>query len=144
MKTKYRNLQPWLDYFRMLQEYERNGYLEIGRHDKATDSTVTNEAYVTRSALMTLTGVTPEPDDYPGENKTWWRMLKEIPKVMRRIRTYAGWRSQEGESFLGRPFALNVVKDDEPHDLFCTIVLTTKRRWWKLWMKTDCFDVIPY
>lgn len=139
MKAKYRNLQPWLDYFAMLQEYERNGYLEIGRHDKGTGSTVTNEAYITRAALMTLAGVVTDEGDAAAH-----RLMKETPKVVRRIRTYAGWRSQDGELFLDRPFALNVVQEDEPHDLLFTVVLTVKRRWWKLWKKSDCFDVVSY
>lgn len=144
MKAKVKNLQPWLDYFGMLQAYERNGYLEIGRHDRATNSTVSNEAYVTRAALMTLAGIKADDGIVTDSNEMEWRLLKETPKVMRRIRTYAGWRSQEGEAFLDRPFALHVVKEDEPHDLLYTIVLTVRRRWWKLWMKTECFDVIPY
>lgn len=129
-KKKWKNLQPWIDYFQMLQEYEKKGFLEM-KPEKG-------EAYVTRAALLTLTGV------YVNRTDAEWRMIREVSKTVRRVRAYAAWKSRSGEKFLGRPFALNIVKEDEPHDLLHTVVLTRERRWWKLWMKTDVFDVITY
>lgn len=128
MKTKTVNLQPWLDYFALLQEYERNGYLDV-MPDKC-------EAYVTRPALMTLAGASPED----GVAK----LAVSAARVVRRIRAYAGWRSQKGEAFMDAPFAMHVVMEDEPHDPLWTVVLSRRRKWWKLWMKTDCFDVVRY
>ena len=144
MKKKAKDLQPWLDYFAMLQEYERNGYLEVGRHDKATDEDVTNEAYVTRSALMTLAGITDVDVTSLPVGEAERRLIRETPKVVRCVRTYAGWRSREGVAFLDRPFALHVVREDEPHDLLYTVVLTVRRRWWKPWTKSDRLEVVSY
>ena len=45
-KSKHQDLQPWLDYFKMLQQYEAKGFLEIKPQE--------HEAYITRAALLTL------------------------------------------------------------------------------------------
>jgi hypothetical protein len=42
------------------------------------------------------------------------------------------------------PFAVNVVNDASDHAPVFTIVLTTRRPWWKLWMRHDHFDIITY
>ena len=136
MKKKWKNLQPWIDYFQMLQEYEKKGFLEM-KPEKG-------EAYVTRAALLTLTGAWSDTGGFPGQRKAETLLLRKLPVVIRRVRAYAAWKSRSGEKFLGRPFALNIVKEDEPHDLLHTVVLTRERRWWKLWMKTDVFDVVTY
>ncbi len=46
MTKKKTNLQPWLDYFKMLQRYEAKGFLEVKSQE--------HEAYITRAALLTL------------------------------------------------------------------------------------------
>jgi hypothetical protein len=131
-KTDKRNLQPWLDYFGMLQEYEQKGFLqtEPGK----------NEAYVTQAALHTLAGADDGPEGLPAGT----HLLRRYADVLRRIRVYTGWRGQQGAAFLTASFALHVVKDEHPHDLLCTVLLTRRRRWWALWRKVDCYDVIAY
>ena len=120
------NLQPWLDYFKMLQEYERNGYLEVSLNK--------GEAYITKAALYTLAGDTSQR----------YAMAKGMIAAARRIRAYVGWKGCFGREWLEKPFALNVVKDDTPHDMQYTILLSRKRRWWRLWMKTDVVNVIDF
>lgn len=131
MKAKKKNLQPWLDYFEMLQTYETKGLLEM-KPDK-------HEAYITEPALFALTKAKDLMD-------AWQRALAacETPIVLRRIRTYAGWKSLHDDGYLSRPFALHVVRDEEPHDLLYTIVITSRRRWWKLWMWHDSIEIIEY
>ena len=116
---RYHDLQPWLDYFEMLHTYEQKGFLEVFPEK--------HEAYITEPALFTLSPAT-----------------KTLPSVVRRIRTYAGWRSQYGGTYLSHPFALHVVDAEEGHDLLYTLLLTRRRVWWKLWMKTDRIEVIEY
>jgi hypothetical protein len=71
-------------------------------------------------------------------------VFEEIRHCAQRIRAYAWWRSH-GEDYLAQPFALHVVKTDEPHDLLCTVLLTYRRVWWKLWLgKADKVEVISY
>lgn len=77
MTKKATNLQPWIDYFRMLQQYAEKGFLEIpeqreqngtrsGSAESRRDSTAgqvkpaDHEAYITMSALFTLAGVREE------------------------------------------------------------------------------------
>lgn len=125
-KKKWTNLQPWLEYFELLQEYERNEYLEV--------SVNKGEAYITQAALYTLSG----------ENQNRYQMAKGIIKTAGYIRGYVAWKGRFGRDWLEKPFALQVVKDDKPHDPIYTVLLSRKRRWWKLWMKTDVVDVINY
>ena len=121
-----RNLQPWLDYFDMLQVYEETGFLEV-QPDK-------RDAYVTQPALHALS-VGDDPSS---------QSPKAILSTVRRICAYAGWKSQQGGGFLDDGFALHVVKDQSPYDLLYTILLTRRRKWWRLWCKTDSVDVIEY
>lgn len=127
MKKKT-NLQPWLDYFGMLQTYEEKGLLRAdpGKH----------EAYVTEAALCTLSSADTQTD---GAGR-----LRSYGDVVRRLRAYAGWRSQEGNGYLKENFAVHVVKDDMPHDPVCTVLLERRRRWWSLFRMTDCFEVVGY
>ena len=130
--AKHKNLQPWLDYFHMLHTYEEKGFLQIeaGKH----------EAYVTEPALYTLVGYdfTAQQDASP------LHVARQVSRLVRRLRAYAAWKSADGGDYLSYPFALHTVKPDEPHDLLYTIVLSSKRRWWKLWLKHDHFEVIDY
>lgn len=127
-RKRHVNLQPWLDYFEMLQEYERNGYLEVSLNK--------GEAYITQAALCTLISA--------GDNPSSYRLAKGAVAATRRIRAYVGWKGRFGRDFLLKPFALQVVKDDKPHDMVYTILLSRRRRWWKLWMKADVVNVINY
>lgn len=135
--ARTKNLQPWLDYFHMLRRYEHEGFLlmEAEKH----------EAYITRAALCTLSAEGPVA---VSDGTDWTlaarRLMKNIPKVVRRIRSYAAWLSREGKDYLARPFALHVVHEDDQHDLLYTVIITSRRRWWKLWMWHDSYDVIRY
>lgn len=123
---KRKNLQPWLDYFEMLQTYESKGFLEVKPAE--------HEAYVTQPGLHAMS----EGDD-PRQ-----QIYSAIPKTVRRLRAYAGWRSQEGKSYMKQPFAVHVVKDMEPYDPLYSMVIETRRHWWRLWIPSDYIDVIDY
>ena len=45
-KNKHQDLTPRLDYFKMLQQYEQKGFLEVKPKE--------HEIYITRAALLTL------------------------------------------------------------------------------------------
>lgn len=132
MRKKHQDLQPWLDYFAILQTYEEKGYLEVtaDRH----------EAFVTQAALLTLLGMdeTASIEDITVRR----RLTTAASDFLQRIRGYAGFRSQKGEQYLNENFALHIVKDDTPHDLICTILLTTRRNW--LRRKKEHIEVISY
>lgn len=131
--SKKTNLQPWLDYFEMLHKYEQSGYLQMEAEK--------HEAYVTQSSLHTLSGENDTPPVTTSDNL---RRLRAYKNVIRRLRIYACWQSREGMSYMNRPFAVHLVKDEHPHDLLCTVLLERRRRWWSLWMRVDNFDVIEY
>ena len=118
----------------MLQEYERNGYLEVKPADM--------EAYITMPALMALSP--SAPDGRPMQDADFRQLESDMRDAVRRIRAYGVWRSQKGSGALSWPFAVHVVKPDMPHDLLHTILITRRRVWWKLWMYADRFDVIDY
>jgi len=130
MRKKWINLQPWLDYFEMLQTYVEKAYLEM-YPDK-------NVAYITEAALLTLSNA----DKIPKEDKL--KQLRAYMTVMRRIHAYAAWQARQGYRYLRKPFALHVVKDEKPHDMVCTILLTRVRRWYWPFVKRENIDVIPY
>ncbi len=127
MRKKTRNLQPWLDYFGMLQEYEKNGVLEIVKER--------DEVYVTQPALHAMS----EGDD-PVEQMNGGA----IADTILRLRAYVRWMGQEGAESLAKPFVVNVVKDNPPHDVLYTVIVTRRRKWWALWSERDCFDVVKY
>jgi len=126
--AKSKDMQPWLDYFEMLHAYENNGFLQVeeGKH----------EAYITQTALPSLSGFDTADDIF--------RQCMSLGKVVRHLRTYAGWKSTEGKEYLNRSFAVHVVQDNEPHDLICTVLLRRRRRWWSLWLRRDSFEVVEY
>jgi hypothetical protein len=124
---KKNDLQPWLDYFKLLQRYESEGYLEVYPEK--------HEAYVTQPAIFALT---------PGDDPNQQLLSGAIPETVSGIRTYAAWRSQQGMEYLDRPFALNIVKDTPPHAILCIIVLDRRRSWRHLWRKADGIEVIDY
>lgn len=131
--SKTVNLQPWLDYFEMLHNYELSGYLQMEPEK--------HEAYVTLSALHTLSG---ENDTQPATTEEGIRRIKAYAAVVRRLRTYAAFLSTQGKDYLTWPFAVHVIKDDPPHDPLFTIILEKRRHWWSLWFKVDSFEVIEY
>ena len=129
-----RDLQPWLDYFGMLRTYEEKGFLEV-KPDR-------HEAYVTQAALMTLLGI-GEPvraEDVDGQK----RLVRASEEFQRRLRAYAAWKNTDGAGYLTWDFAMHIVKDDHPHDLLCTVVLSCRRTWRGLWMIRETFDTISY
>ena len=126
MSKKKVDLQPWLEYFEMLQMYEFKGLLEM-----AVDK---HEAFVTVPALHAMS-----PGDNPMEQLT-----QAIPYTLRCIRTYAGYKSQQGRGYIDEPFALHVVKDEKPHDLLYTLLLSRRRRWWWPFSKADHIETITY
>ncbi len=123
---KHVNLQPWLDYFSMLQDYGRKGLLEVSINK--------HEAYITQAALHSLSGGI----------KSRVAMARDAIVSSRRIRAYAAWKGSYDRQFLSEPFSLHVVKEEYPHDTLYTILLSRRRKWWKLWMKADVVDVIDY
>lgn len=125
-KKKWTNLQPWLDYFEMLQKYEREGYLEV--------SVNKGEAYITTAALYSLSGT----------DGSSFEIARRVVKTARYIRAYVAWKGRFGRQWQKKPFALNVVKDDPPRDPVFTVLLSRRRRWWKLWMEANVVDVINY
>ena len=128
-----RDLQPWLDYFEMLQTYEQKGFLEV-LPDKG-------EAFITQPALFSMCS---HLADAGGDVYDILRQVMDITRVLRCIRAYAGYRSQEGAAYIDKPFALHIVQDEHPHDLIYTLLVTQRRRWWWPWRKADCHEVIDY
>lgn len=124
LTRKHKDLQPWIDYFRMLQTYEQKGFLEV-LADK-------HEAYITQPALHALSTEDVQPSS------------KQIVTTARRIRNYAAWKSQHGGDYLSFSFALHVVRDEHPHDLLYTILLTIRRRWRSLWFRAEHVEVLTY
>lgn len=134
---KIRNLQPWLDYFEMLHQFEKDGFLQADAEK--------HEAYVTRAALFTVAGCDGDPASLADRSfRSISRRTKAVASAVRRLRAYAAWLSRKGGDYLSHLFALHVVQEEDPHDLLFTIILTSRRRWWKLWMWHDHFEVISY
>lgn len=123
-KFIHKDLQPWIDYFKLLQEYEAKGYLEV-MPDK-------NEAYITRAAIHAMT---------PGSDPA---SQTGLPESARLIRAYSGWKSGQGIGYLQFPFAVHVVKEESPHDLIYTLLLTSHYRWWLPWKKSEVIEMIDY
>lgn len=159
MKKKHKNLQPWLDYFAMLRRHEEQGFLYV----KAQE----HEAYVTLPALLVLAGV-DETEVRQGDIiRIPSRMMRRCTAQVRHLRTYAAWHHAHAEGlstfdprvaydpmqplpkipvgplmdYLRQPFALNVVKPDEPHDPLYTILLTQVRQFFRTREKVE---VITY
>lgn len=150
--SKRKSVQPWLDYFDLLHTYEQKGYLEVKPDN--------HEAYITRAALYTLspTPHLPERDGVVTDT--------HILDVARRIRAYTAYLSavsvgakypaeisdegvtaplipaSELKECMDYPFAIHIVKEEAPHDLLCTLLLTRKRNW--LGIKRERVEVINY
>lgn len=154
-KNKHQDLQPWLDYFKMLQRYEQKGFLEVKPQE--------HEAYVTRAALLTLS---PTPALPEGEGDA--ANGKALAATLSRIRAYAAYRwapavgqqhpvdindpdaeipvipIEELTAYFSQPFAVHIVKEDYPHDLLLTLLLQQKRSWRTAWRTVDTIEVIDY
>lgn len=165
-----RDLQPWIDYQDMLNQYVRCGYLEM--------SPSKNEAYITEAAFFTLFGVFADRD-YTNNIAAAVRAWRKARLVVHVIRMYAlildthsdaynayieasrklrDSRMPIPETAVGQTrdsirrfgeganmdFALHIVDDVSPHDLHLTLFITTKRRWWCPWQKDEHIEVIPY
>ena len=155
MAKKRTNLQPWLDYFKMLQQYEAKGFLEVKPQE--------HEAYVTRAALLTLSPTQALPE---GEGDA--ANGKALHDAVTRIRAYAAYRwapavgqqhpvdindpeaeipvipIEELSAYFSQPFAVHVVKEDYPHDLLLTLLLQQKRSWRMAWRTVDTIEAIDY
>lgn len=156
MAKKRTNLQPWLDYFRMLQQYEAKGFLEIKPQE--------HEAYITRAALLTLVGIDAEDV----RSAAVPQKLPNLADTLSRLRAYAAYRSapavgqqypadmndpdaeipvipiEELTAYFSQPFAVHIVKEDYPHDLLLTLLLQQKRSWRTAWRTVDTIEVIDY
>lgn len=155
MTKKKTNLQPWLDYFKMLQRYETKGFLQMNPKE--------HEAYITRAALLTLN---PTPALPEGEGDA--ANGKAIHDAVIRLRAYAAYRwapavgqqhpvdindpdaeipvipIEELTAYFSQPFAIHIVKEDYPHDLLLTLLLQQKRSWRTAWRTVDTIEVIDY
>ena len=106
-KKKHKDLQPWLDYFDMLRANVESGFLQM--------SVAKHEAFVTQPAIHAMSeGDDPEKQIEDGS----------VLQTAHRIFTYAAWLSGEGNGYRHKPFAVHVVKPDEPHDMIYTILFT--------------------
>lgn len=156
MAKKKTNLQPWLDYFKMLQRYEAKGFLEIKPAE--------HEAYVTRAALLTLAGIDAEDVQSAAVSS----QPEALADTLSRLRTYAAYRwapavgqqhpvdindpdaeipvipIEELTAYFSQPFAVHIVKEDYPHDLLLTLLLQQKRSWRTAWRTVDTIEVIDY
>lgn len=120
------DLQPYLEYFKMLTEYEKAGYLEM-QHAK-------HEAFVSQPGLHAMSS---------GDDPSL-QVMESIPLTAKALRAYAAWKSQEGTAYTEKPFAVHVVKDEKPHDLLYTLLLTRRRTWKYLWLRKERIEVISY
>lgn len=123
-KAKHKDLQPYLDYFAILRRLIKDGYLQMEVQN--------HEAFVTQPTLHAMS---------EGDNPVVQMRDGSLVKTARRLRVYAAWLSQEGESYLHKNFAVNVVAHDEPHDMIFTILFSPKRR---LWCWRESVKVINY
>lgn len=165
MTKKKTNLQPWLDYFKMLQRYEAKGFLEVKPQE--------HEAYITRAALLTLVPEdvssfkfqdSSEPTDSKAAAAQLETLNLNLETCVSAIRAYAAYRwapavgqqhpidindpdaeipvipTEELTAYFSVPFAVHVVKEDYPHDLLLTLLLQQKRSW----RTVDTIEVIDY
>ena len=148
------NLQPLLDYFKMLQQYEAKGFLEIKPQE--------HEAYVTRAALLTLTGI----DAVVVQPVTSSLSDEKLIDLISILRAYAAYRwvpavgqqhpvdindpdaekpvipTEKLTAYFSQPFAVHIVKEDYPHDLLLTLLLQQKRSWYG--RRKETIEVIDY
>ena len=156
MAKKKTNLQPWIDYFKMLQQYEQKGFLEVKPKE--------HEAYVTRAALLTLAGI-DAVDVQPVTSSLSDDKLIDLISILRAYAAYR-WAPAVGQqhpadmndpdaeipvipeveltAYFSQPFAVHIVKEDYPHDLLLTLLLQQKRSWRTAWRTVDTIEAIDY
>lgn len=122
-KKKRKDLQPWVDYFEMLRVNVESGFLQM--------SVVKHEAFVTQPGIHAMS----EGDDPAKQIEDG-----SIINTAHRIFTYAAWLSGEGIGYLHKPFAVHVVKPDEPHDMIYTIIFWTVSRFWRWKEKVEVIN----
>ena len=106
-EKKHKDLQPWVDYFEMLRANVESGFLQM--------SVAKHEAFVTQPGIHAMSkGDDPAKQIEDGS----------IINTAHRIFVYAAWLSGEGNGYLHKPFAVHVVKPDEPPDMIYTILFT--------------------
>lgn len=154
MAKKRTNLQPWLDYFKMLQQYETKGFLQMNPKE--------HEAYVTRVALLTLAGIDAEDVQSAAISS----QPEALAATLSRLRAYAAYRwapavgqqhpvdindpdaeipvipIEELTAYFSQPFAVHIVKEEYPHDLLLTLLLTQKRAWYG--RRKETIEAIDY
>lgn len=170
-KNKHQDLQPWLDYFKMLQQYETKGFLQMNPKE--------HEAYITRAAFCSLS-----PDPSPVERGEAMggnlplqggqrgalplRGGQRVADTLFNLRAYAAYRwahavgqqhpvdindpdaeipivpIEELTAYFSQPFAVHIVKEDYPHDLLLTLLLQQKRSWRTAWRTVDTIEAIDY
>lgn len=128
---KHKDLQPWLDYFDALKRLVHKGYLEV-RHAE-------HEAYITHAALYAISNVCNPQDELVAIIDP-----HNLKDTANRIHTYAAFLSREGSKYTERSFALHVVEDEAPHNLFATVLIHRRRLWWKPWRRSEHIEVINY
>ena len=155
-KNKHQDLQPWIDYFKMLQQYETKGFLEMKPQE--------HEAYITRAALLTLANI----DAVAIQPVTSSLSDEKLIDLISILRAYAAYRwapavgqqhpadmndpaaplpvipEAELTAYLSQPFATHIVKEDYPHDLLLTLLLQQKRSWRTAWRTVDTIEAIDY
>ena len=139
-KNKHQDLQPWLDYFEMLQQYEAKGFLQTNPKE--------HEAYITRAALLTLANI-DAVDIQPVTSSLSDEKFIDLISI---LRAYAGWKAAAAApstishqpSYISAPFATHIVKEDYPHDLLLTLLLQRKRSWRTAWQTVDTIEAIDY
>ena len=156
MTKKKNNLQPWLDYFKMLQRYEQKGFLQMNPKE--------HEAYITRAALLTLANI----DAVDIQPVTSPLSDEELIDLISSLHAYAAYRwapavgqqhpvdmndpaaplpdipKAELTAYFSQPFATHIVKEDYPHDLLLTVLLQQKRSWRTAWQTVDTIEAIDY
>lgn len=122
-KKKHKDLQPWVDYFEMLRANVESGFLQM--------SVVKHEAFVTQPGIHAMSeGDDPEKQIEDGS----------VLQTAHRIFIYAAWLSGEGDGYRHKPFAVHVVKPDEPHDMIYTILFTRVLRFFKWKEKVEVIN----
>lgn len=135
---KTKDLQPLFDYFDMLRQCERDGYLEI-----KTDE---HEAYITQPCLFMISGVGFSTREL-GYDIDKPYILNAVRHTSWRILSLAAFRAApdpKEKGYLVRPFALHVVKPDEPHDLLYTLIVSPRNRRLMPWSRARAMKVVSY
>ncbi len=155
-KNKHQDLQPWLDYFKMLQQYEAKGFLQMNPKE--------HEAYITRAALLTLANI-DAVDIQPVTSSLSDEKLIDLISILRAYAAYR-WAPAVGQqhpvdindpdaeipvipieeltAYFSQPFAIHIVKEDYPHDLLLTLLLQQKRSWRTAWQTVETIEAIDY